>query len=75
MRADAGRLSYKPESKEDLLSSSGFKTLPLKTLAQIASFKKLPARRLSQTVFKGSCRFSFHVAWGSAFRGWLVAID
>jgi hypothetical protein len=46
-------LNYTPQSKEDLLSSSGFKTLPLKTPAQIASFKSLPPHRLTQTVFKG----------------------
>jgi hypothetical protein len=46
-------LNYTPESKENLLADSGFKTLPLKTPAQIASFKSLPAHRLSQTVFKG----------------------
>jgi hypothetical protein len=46
-------LTYKPESKENLLADSGFKTLPLKTPAQIAAFKSLPAHRLSQTVFKG----------------------
>jgi len=46
-------LDYKPESKENLLADSGFKTLPLKTPAQVASFKGLPAHRLSQTTFKG----------------------
>ena len=46
-------MDYKPESKENLLADSGFKTLPLKTPAQIASFKSLPAHRLSQTTFKG----------------------
>ena len=46
-------LTYKPESKENLLADSGFKTLPLKTPAQIAAFKSLPPHRLSQTVFKG----------------------
>lgn len=46
-------LSYKPESKEDLLASSGFKILSLNTPSKIAAFKKLPAHRLTQTTFKG----------------------
>ncbi|CAN5890694.1 hypothetical protein BH11PSE3_BH11PSE3_46750 [soil metagenome] len=48
-----GPLAYKPENKEDLLASSGFKTLSLNTPAKIAAFKSLPAHRLSQTTFKG----------------------
>jgi hypothetical protein len=44
---------YKPESKADLLSESGFKVLSLNTPAKVAAFKKLPAHRLSKTVFKG----------------------
>ena len=46
-------LAYKPQSKEDLLSSSGFKVMSLNTPAKIAAFKSLPAHRLSQTAFKG----------------------
>ncbi len=46
-------LSYKPQSKEDLLSSSGFKTLTLNTPAKVAAFKTLPAHRITQTTFKG----------------------
>jgi hypothetical protein len=46
-------LSYKPESKENLLTDSGFKKLDLNTPAKVAAFKKLPAHRLSQTTFKG----------------------
>lgn len=46
-------LAYKPQSKEDLLASSGFKTLTLNTPAKVAAFKSLPAHRLSRTVFKG----------------------
>lgn len=46
-------LSYKPESKENLLSDSGFTTLALNTPAKVAAFKKLPPHRLSQTTFKG----------------------
>jgi hypothetical protein len=46
-------LSYKAESKEDLLGDSGFKTLSLNTPKKIAAFKKLPPHRLSQTTFKG----------------------
>lgn len=45
--------AYKPESKVDLLSDSGFKTLSLNTPAKIVSFKSLPAHRLSKTIFKG----------------------
>ncbi len=46
-------LAYKPQSKEDLLSSSGFKILSLNTPAKVAAFKSLPAHRISQTTFKG----------------------
>jgi hypothetical protein len=46
-------LSYSPESKEDLLASSGFKKLSLNTPKKIAAFKQLPAHRISQTTFKG----------------------
>jgi hypothetical protein len=46
-------LNYTPESKENLLADSGFKTLSLNTPAKVASFKKLPPQRLSKTVFKG----------------------
>jgi hypothetical protein len=45
--------AYKPESKADLLTDSGFKVLSLNTPTKVASFKKLPAHRLSKTVFKG----------------------
>jgi hypothetical protein len=41
------------ESKEDLLSSSGFKTITLNTPAKAAAFKKLPAHRLSLRSYKG----------------------
>ena len=46
-------LSYQPQSKEDLLASSGFKTLSLNTPAKVAAFKSLPAHRISMTTFKG----------------------
>lgn len=46
-------LSYQPQSKENLLASSGFKTLTLNTPAKVAAFKSLPAHRISQTTFKG----------------------
>jgi len=45
--------AYKPESKDNLLADSGFKQLPLRTPAQLASFKSLPSHRLSKTTFKG----------------------
>lgn len=48
-----GPLAYKPESKENLLTDSGFKTLALNTPAKVANFKKLPPHRLTQTTFKG----------------------
>lgn len=48
-----GPLAYQPQSKEDLLASSGFKTLSLNTPKKVAAFKSLPAHRLSQTTFKG----------------------
>ncbi|OFW97906.1 MAG: hypothetical protein A3D94_09075 [Alphaproteobacteria bacterium RIFCSPHIGHO2_12_FULL_66_14] len=41
------------ESKEDLLSSSGFRTISLNTPAKVAAFKKLPAHQLSQKKYKG----------------------
>jgi hypothetical protein len=44
---------YKPESKANLLADSGFKQLSLNTPTKVASFKKLPAHRLSKTTFKG----------------------
>jgi hypothetical protein len=47
-------LTYKPQSKEDLLTSSGFKTLTLNTPAKVAAFKTLPAHRITQTTFKGN---------------------
>lgn len=40
-------------SKETLLSSSGFKTITLKTPGQIAAFKNLPAQQLSRKTYKG----------------------
>jgi hypothetical protein len=46
-------LSYKPQSKEDLLASSGFKILSLNTPQKVAAFKTLPPHRISQTTFKG----------------------
>lgn len=46
-------LAYKPESKENLLSDSGFKQLALNTPAKVAAFKKLPPHRISKTTFKG----------------------
>ena len=59
-------LDYKPESKENLLRIWGFKTLPLKTPAQIASFKGLPAHRLSQTTFKGKSVWIYPIAISAA---------
>ena len=44
---------YKPQSKADLLTESGFKVLSLNTPAKAASFKKLPPHRLTLTTFKG----------------------
>jgi len=44
---------YKPQSKTDLLTESGFKVLSLNTPAKAASFKKLPPHRLTLTTFKG----------------------
>jgi hypothetical protein len=40
-------------SKESLLSSSGFRTITLKTPGQIAAFKALPAQQLTQKTYKG----------------------
>ena len=40
-------------SKEDLLSSSGFKTISLNTPEKVAAFKRLPAHELSRKTYKG----------------------
>ncbi|MDP1749584.1 MAG: hypothetical protein Q8L22_09005 [Reyranella sp.] len=40
-------------SKEDLLSSSGFRTISLNTPAKLAAFKALPAHELSRKTYKG----------------------
>jgi hypothetical protein len=47
-------IAYRPESKENLLADSGFKTLALNTPAKVAAFKKLPPHRISKTTFKGN---------------------
>jgi hypothetical protein len=47
-------LGYQPESKEDLLTDSGFKKLSLNTPAKVAAFKNMPAHRISKTIFKGN---------------------
>ena len=46
-------LGYQPESKENLLADSGFKTLTLNTPAKVAAFKKLTPHRITKTTFKG----------------------
>jgi hypothetical protein len=46
-------LGYQPQSKEDLLSESGFKAFPLNTPKKVAAFKKLPPHRITKTTFKG----------------------
>ena len=44
----------KVETKEDLLSSSGFKAIPPKTAAQVALLlKSLPAHKLAKATYKG----------------------
>ena len=43
----------KTESKQDMLSDSGFKVVSLKTPGQTASFKKLPAHQLTRKTYKG----------------------
>ena len=40
-------------SKEQLLSSAGFRTITLKTPGQQAAFSKLPPRQLSRKIYKG----------------------
>jgi hypothetical protein len=40
-------------SKEDLLSSAGFKTISLNTPAKQAAFKALPAHELTRKTYKG----------------------
>ena len=41
------------EFKENMLSASGFKATPPKTPAQMASFRSLPAHKLTRVVHKG----------------------
>jgi hypothetical protein len=41
------------EFKENMLSASGFKATPPKTAAQMASFKSLPAHKLTRIIHKG----------------------
>ena len=43
----------KTETKENLLSSSGFKALPPTTPARMALLKSLPAHKLAKTTYKG----------------------
>lgn len=43
----------KPESKQDMLTDSGFKVVPLKTNAQLAQFKKLPPHKLTRKNYQG----------------------
>ena len=43
----------KTETKENLLSSSGFKALPPTTPTQTALLKSLPAHKLAKTTYKG----------------------
>jgi hypothetical protein len=40
-------------SKEEMLSSAGFKTITLKSQGQIAAFSKLPPQQLSRKTYKG----------------------
>ena len=46
-------------SKEDLLSSSGFKTISLNTPAKVAAFKNLPAHELSRKNYKGKATWVY----------------
>ncbi len=39
--------------KEDMLSSSGFRTISLNTPEKVAAFKRLPAHELSRKTYKG----------------------
>jgi hypothetical protein len=41
------------ESKENLLASSGFRTISVNTPAKVAAFKQLPAHELSRKNYKG----------------------
>ena len=41
------------ESKENLLASSGFRTISVNTPAKQAAFKRLPAHELSRKTYKG----------------------
>ncbi len=43
----------KMESKQDMLSDAGFKTVSLKTPGQLAQFKKLPAHQLTRKNYQG----------------------
>jgi hypothetical protein len=36
-----------------MMSDSGFKTMPVKTAAQVASFNSLPKRQVTKKIYKG----------------------
>jgi hypothetical protein len=42
-----------PETRESMLSSSGFKAMPVTTAAQVASFKNVPKNQFTRKVHNG----------------------
>lgn len=44
---------YGPGAKEDRLAAAGFKKRPIKTEAQLADFRQIPAHMIRPTTYKG----------------------
>lgn len=67
----------KPESKEDMLSDSGFKVVPLKTPAQLASFKGLPRHQLTRKNYNGKSVWMYAdpTSCGCLYMGTQAAYD
>jgi hypothetical protein len=42
-----------PETPEAMMSDSGFKAMPVKTAAQVASFNSLPKQQVTKKIYKG----------------------
>jgi hypothetical protein len=45
--------AYGPAAKEDRLAAAGFKKRPIKTEAQLADFRTIPAHMIRPTTYKG----------------------
>ena len=44
---------YGPQAKENRLAAAGFKKRPIKTEAQLADFRKIPAHMIRPSTYKG----------------------